>query len=164
MKRGFEENVPRVRPRVRLGRELDDMGEESEAGPEEQVPEGPPPQLELAPPPQASHHEPAFGGKAADVAGRVFPDSGPPPRAFEPPAAPVPPPVRVEPSADAFHAIEQRKPADPRPPEPPPRSRASSGSNPTGWPRRSTSGRRRPSSSSARCSCSRRSETARSGR
>jgi len=30
MKRGFEENVPRVRPRVRLGRALDETGVEAE--------------------------------------------------------------------------------------------------------------------------------------
>ena len=100
MKRGFEENVPRVRPRVRLGRALDGTGDESEAAFDEDVAQETPPQLELAPP---------------------MPDRDPP-RAFEPAAAPLPSPARSEPAAEAFHVTEQRKPADPRPVEAPPRA------------------------------------------
>jgi hypothetical protein len=101
MKRGFEENVPRVRPRVRLGRALDDGGDESEEAPAENVAEAPP-QLELASP---------------------MPDREPP-REFEPADAPSPSPSpsRSEPAAEAFHVTEPRKPAEPRPMEAAPRS------------------------------------------
>src|SRR5216683_7864190 len=54
MKRGFEENVPRVRPRVRLGRALDEDGAEvDDAAPEDT------PQLELASAPEPAAAQPA---------------------------------------------------------------------------------------------------------
>ncbi len=60
MKRGFEENIPRVRPRVRLGRALDEGGAEvDDAAPEDT------PQLELASPPEPAATQPAQESMAA---------------------------------------------------------------------------------------------------
>jgi chromosome segregation ATPase len=49
MKRGFEENVPRVRPRVRLGGGMNETGNDGAV--QEESGESSPPQLELAPGP-----------------------------------------------------------------------------------------------------------------
>ena len=68
MKRGFEENVPKVRPRVRLGRALDEQyAEAQEAGASESV----------APPIAPAIHEPAVHEvERAPVLAAVPADSG----------------------------------------------------------------------------------------
>ena len=55
MKRSFEENVPKLRPRVRLGQAIDDAFSEAETVAREEAQEGPAPlsQLELARAPEA---------------------------------------------------------------------------------------------------------------
>src|SRR5207245_4449485 len=107
MKRGFEENVPRVRPRVRLGRTLDETGAETEGGAAEDAAPGEP-QLELAPP--AESDPAAEIGTAEPTPELPYPVASPPqPGTTAPdqmasrpqPIAPAAPPVqRIAPSQD----------------------------------------------------------------
>jgi chromosome segregation ATPase len=68
MKRGFEDNVPRVRPRVRLGRPLDELGAESEGAEYDEGADSTPPQLELAAAPPADATPIARGEEISSTA------------------------------------------------------------------------------------------------
>jgi hypothetical protein len=93
MKRGFEENVPRVRPRVRLGRAFDETGAEIEGAAQDDTPDTAP-QLELAASPEAQR-----GGELA------IPEPSP--------EAPQPAAAQMRPSTAPPEEVAESRPPGP---------------------------------------------------
>ena len=109
MKRGFEENVPRVRPRVRMGRPFDEPGDGPDASTVDPVTETPESQLELAAAPIVESQPPPR---------RSEPDPQPPLRRPDAATEPLPAVTRSEGVAELIRAVEvPRKATEARPPE-----------------------------------------------